>query len=115
MAVPTGNKARCSVQTPLPADGKHLCHAHIRSATASLIEPDIFETPAIVDAIDHDRQTLDIGASAGPSAVVEKGRLSAILCQSFLYFPHQSLAPFLMASRDCCSISSSTSGLQYPI
>src|SRR5690349_20784470 len=48
------SKARCSVQTPLLADGKHLCHAHIRAATALLIEPDIFETPAIVDAIHHD-------------------------------------------------------------
>src|SRR3954465_15499401 len=33
---------------------------------------------------------------AGPSAVLEKGRLSAILYQFFLYFPHQPLAPFLI-------------------
>src|SRR5438034_2188565 len=34
------------------------------------VEPDIFHAPAVVDAIDHDRVALDLGAPAARAAVV---------------------------------------------
>src|SRR5215472_3260610 len=35
------------------------------------VEPDVFHAPAVKDAVDHDRQPLDIGLPAGPAFCIE--------------------------------------------
>src|SRR6516225_8470074 len=61
-----------------------------------LVEPGVFHTRTIGDAVDHDRQALHVGPPAGGAAVVEDDRPSAVLRQSSLDLPHQLLAPFLV-------------------
>src|SRR5215467_10179815 len=58
------------------------------------VEPQIFETPAVVDAVDHDRQALDVGLPAARRLIVEDDRPGAILLQLAVDRPHQ-LFPLL--------------------
>src|SRR6516225_11350385 len=58
------------------------------------VEPQIFETPAVVDAVDHDRQPLDIGLPTARRPVVKDDRPGTILLQLAVDRPHQ-LFPFL--------------------
>src|SRR5260370_4149454 len=61
------------------------------------IEPDVFHAPAVVDAVAHDRQPLDIGLPAVPSRRVVDDRPGAILRQLLLDRPHQGLALVLIS------------------
>ena len=76
------------------------------------VEPDILHAPAVEEAVDHDRQPLDLRLPAGREAVVEEDRPSAILLQFLVDVPHQMAALFLVGSIDCWSNSLSISGLQ---
>jgi hypothetical protein len=46
-----------------------------------LVEPDILHAPAVEDAVDHDRQALDIGTLASPATAVENDRPHAVVGQ----------------------------------
>ena len=50
-----------------------LVQRRILSAQRSplFVEPDVFEPPAVVDAVDHDGQAFDPGLPAGPAARVK--------------------------------------------
>src|SRR5712671_3885115 len=49
------------------------------------VEPHVFEAPAIVDAVDHDRQTLDPGLPAGAAGRVKDDRPD----RSFRQYPFE--------------------------
>src|SRR6516162_10840554 len=49
------------------------------SGCSLAVEPQIFETPAIVDAVDHDRQALDVGLPAARRPIVKDDRPGAVL------------------------------------
>src|SRR6516165_2110648 len=57
-----------------------------------LVEPDVFHPVAVVDAVDHGRQPLDIGLRAGPAARIKDDRPGALLGQPPFDLPHQLLA-----------------------
>src|SRR6266436_8863838 len=59
-----------------------------------LVEPDVFHAPAVVDAVDHDREPLDIGLLAGRAARIEDDRSCRILRQLPFDLPYQLLALF---------------------
>src|SRR3954454_3059191 len=59
-----------------------------------LIEPDILQAPAIEDAVDHQRDALDVRAQAGAARVVKDDRAGIVLRQSALDRPEQLLAAF---------------------
>jgi len=44
-----------------------------------LVEPDVFHAVAVVDAVDHGHEPLDIGLHAGPAARIEDDRPGAVL------------------------------------
>src|SRR5438309_1485635 len=58
----------------------------------SSIEPDVFHPVAVVDAVDHCRQPLDVRLGAGPAARVEDDRPGAFLGQPAFDLPDQLLA-----------------------
>src|SRR5271168_1816287 len=60
-----------------------------------LVEPDVFEAPAVIDAVDHRRQPLDVRLPAGRSAVVPNYRPRAVLLQLLVDLPDQ-LPAFLL-------------------
>src|SRR5207248_5194470 len=64
----------------------------ICSGRLSPVDPQIFHSPAVEAAVDHDRPSLDMGPPAGGAAVVEDDRPGAVLRQLPLDLPHQTLA-----------------------
>src|SRR5260370_35861910 len=58
------------------------------------VEPDVFEAPAIVDAVDHDRQTLDPGLPAGAAGRVKDHRADRSFRQYPFELPDDLLALF---------------------
>src|SRR5690242_2799470 len=62
------------------------------SITNLPVEPDVFHPVAVVDAVDHRRQSLDIRLRAGAPARVEDDRSGALLDQPPLDLPHQLFA-----------------------
>src|SRR5260370_23194437 len=58
------------------------------------VEPEIFPARAVVDAVDHDGQTLHPGVPAACCAVVVDHRPGAVLLQFPVYLPNQMLAFF---------------------
>src|SRR5215469_11710736 len=78
------------------------------------IEPEVFEAPAVVDAVDHRGEPLDIRLPAGRRSRVINDRSGAISA-SLRSISHTSCLRFCSSnSADCWSISLSISGLQYP-
>ena len=59
-----------------------------------LVEPDVFHAPAVVDAVDHDREPFDIGLLAGRAARIEDDRSCRILRQLPFDLPYQLLTLF---------------------
>jgi len=53
------------------------------------IEPNILHAPAIEQAVNHDRQSFQLGSPAGREAVVVKNRSSTILLQFLVDFPNE--------------------------
>src|SRR5215472_14466614 len=61
-----------------------------------LVEPDVFETPAVEDAVDHHPQVLDARLPAGREPEVIDDRPRLVLLQSLVDLPHQALALILV-------------------
>src|SRR6202030_1096235 len=61
-----------------------------------LVEPDVFHAPAVVDAVDHDRQTLDLGVPAVAATAEKDERLRVVLSQPPLDVPDDVLALLLV-------------------
>src|SRR5215475_2475148 len=61
-----------------------------------LVEPDVFEAPAVVDAVDHRREPFDIMVATGRGSRVVNDRPGAVLGQPTLDLPHQPLALVLV-------------------
>src|SRR5690242_14867102 len=53
----------------MPFSGHSVCNAH--GGRALFVEPDVLEAPAVIGAVDHDVQPLDLGPPAGRLAQVE--------------------------------------------
>src|SRR2546430_194474 len=58
------------------------------------VEPNVFVSRSIVDAVDHDGQPLHLRIPAGGRAVVIDHWAGAVLLQFFVDLPHQRLALF---------------------
>src|SRR5690348_10695572 len=54
-----------------------------------LVQPEVFEAPAIVLAVDHDRQPFDFGLPAGRGAEVVNGRPRPVLLQFLVDLPDE--------------------------
>src|SRR5262249_38344142 len=57
-----------------------------------IVEPEVLEPVAVVDAVDHHRHALHLGVPAGGLTGVEDDRPGTVLRQSPLDLPHQLLA-----------------------
>src|SRR5258708_21692610 len=64
-----------------------------------LVQPDVFEAPAVEYAVDHDLQTLEPRLPAGRKAQVIDDRSRLIFLQPAIDLPHQPLA-FLLVGLD---------------
>src|SRR5260370_30580742 len=64
----------------------------IRRREGLTVQPGVFEAPAVVDAVDHDRQPLDVGLAATRGAVVKDDRPGAVFLQLAVDLPYQLLA-----------------------
>ena len=64
-----------------------------------MVEPDVFEAPAVVDAVDHHRQPLHLRLPAGREAFVSYDRARPLLLQFLVDLPYQRLALLLVAFR----------------
>jgi hypothetical protein len=60
------------------------------------IEPDVFPTIPVEDAVDHEGQPFDVGLPARPAARIEDDRPGAVLGQLAFDRPDQLLAPRLV-------------------
>src|SRR5215468_4430463 len=60
------------------------------------VEPDVFHAPAVVDAVDHQCQPLDLGPPTDPSAIVVDDRPRVVLRQLAFDFPRQGFALLLI-------------------
>ena len=58
-------------------------------APTVIFEPDVVEPPAVVHAVDHRRQALDLGMPAGRAADVEDDRPGALFLQPAVDIPDQ--------------------------
>src|ERR1700720_3952749 len=58
-----------------------------------LVEPDVFHAPAVVDAIDHRRQTFRLGVPAGCAPRLKNDRPRSLLLQCSIDIPDQLSAP----------------------
>src|SRR5215469_17635725 len=67
--------------TPPPRRESPRSSRHCSSGCSLVVEPQIFETPAVVDAVDHDRQALDVGLPAARRLIVKDDWPGAILLQ----------------------------------
>src|SRR5438270_8465722 len=56
------------------------------------VEPDVLHPVAVVDAVDHRHEPLDVGLGAGAAARIEDDRPRPILGETALDLPHQLLA-----------------------
>src|SRR4029077_20664152 len=56
-----------------------LCRGLIFGARGLLVEPDVFHTVAVVDAVDHGHEPLDVGLRAVPAARIEDDRPGLLL------------------------------------
>src|SRR5262249_37233229 len=54
-----------------------------------LVEPDVFHAIAVVDAVDHRHEPLDIRLRAGPTARIEDDRPGTVLGQTPLDLPDE--------------------------
>ena len=66
---------------------------------ASSVEPHIFHAPAIVLAVDHDGQPLQLGLPAGRGAEMIDDRPRPVLLQFLVDFPDQLAALLLVSFR----------------
>src|SRR6266436_7394077 len=57
-----------------------------------LVEPQVLEARAVVDAVDHQGQTLDLRLPAGRLTGIEDDRANIVLGQPFFDLPHHFLA-----------------------
>src|SRR5437588_7581629 len=72
---------------------RHSCPASMRNPSRWLfVEPEVFEAPAVVDAVGHDGQVPDLRIPAGRASGVKYDRPGAVLDQALLELPHQSFA-----------------------
>src|SRR5215469_876655 len=55
-------------------------------------EPDVFHAPAVEEAVDHDRQPLDLRLAAGREAVVVEDRAGAVFLQLAVDVPDETAA-----------------------
>src|SRR5262249_57804990 len=67
-------------------------HAAILLLCGLIFEPEVFETRAVVDAVDHQRQPFHPRLPAGGLTGIEDDRTNVVLGQSPLDLPHQLLA-----------------------
>src|ERR1700730_11292005 len=61
-----------------------------------LVEPNVFEAPAVIDAVDHRRQPLHLRLPAGRGDAVKDDRPSALLLRVTVDLPHVCFAFFLI-------------------
>src|SRR5205823_6425963 len=61
------------------------------------VEPNVFHAIAVEQAVDHDRQSLDVGVPARPLPTVEDDWPRTVLGQRILDRPHQPFALPLIA------------------
>src|SRR5262244_1691878 len=75
--------------------------AETRSFTRSrlAVEPDVFHAPAIVLAVDHDGQTLDLRLHTSCQARVVDDRPRPVFLQSLVNLPNQAPALFPIGDR----------------
>ena len=99
---------RAAMATQIPMAIECLI-SHGGHRTALLVEPDVLEARAIVDAVDHADQILDVRPLAGDAAHIEDIRARILFDQLPLDLPNQLS---VLISRDCRSINSSTDSLQ---
>src|SRR5206468_12199069 len=81
----------CAASPPGSVPSRNVCRGPGRTSEGNtstnkareplLVEPDVFHAPAVVDAVDHARQPLDEGLSAGRDARIEDDRTCRILRQ----------------------------------
>src|SRR5271165_1170136 len=95
-AVSTTNK-KTSNSTVVDTSARNLRVIRpFRSCSGLFVEPDVFHAPAVKDAVDHDRQPLDIGLPAGSLAGIKDDGPSADLGQFTFDRPQQLLPPSLI-------------------
>src|SRR5207248_7792791 len=63
------------------------------------VQPHVFHAPAVVDAVDHRRQPLDLRLPAGGKNIVENDRASSVFLQFPIDLPYQPLALVLIGHR----------------
>src|SRR5215469_2814034 len=61
-----------------------------------LVEPDVLHTPAVGNAVDHDRQPFHIGLPAAATSIVKDDRAGTVLGELPFDFPNQSSARLLI-------------------
>src|SRR4051794_23407789 len=90
-APPAFAKARAhhllAVDVPAAASG---------GRTPLLVEPNVLEAPAFINAVDHDRHAFDIGLHAGGAARMKHDGPRPVLLQPPVDLPNQFPALFLV-------------------
>src|SRR6516164_5539435 len=89
------------ISHPAVSRGSLGCRLRVIAAAKRrlFIEPNILHAPAIEQAVNHDRQSFQLGSPAGREAVVVKNRSSTILLQFLVDFPNEISALLLILPR----------------
>src|SRR5215469_3948806 len=91
------NSRRAAGSPPISTIGRATPSFICRSFRYCLfVQPEILEAPAIVLAVDHDRQPFDLGLPAAGGAEVVDDRPCAVLLQFLVDFPDE-VAALLLA------------------
>src|SRR6516162_8017241 len=87
-------KRRLETQTQMTRRGQKRTHAVLQMALqrSLLVQPHVLVTIAIIGAVHHDGDALDIGLPARAPAAVEDDRTSDVLLQLLVDLPDQLLA-----------------------
>src|SRR5437764_3763270 len=99
-APPRSSHREISDASRLPPDTscalRRCSQARLTDATARrsvlFVEPHVFHAPAVIDAVDHQRQSLHLRLQAGGADLVIDNRPGAVLLQFPIDLPHQLLA-----------------------
>src|SRR5260370_1200557 len=95
-----GLRRSFSLPIPISKSQVHLTSAAVNGLPSCHLTPRrsgrVFHPPAVVDAVDHDRQPLDRGLTAGRRAIIEDDRPRTLFLELPVDRPYQLLALLLV-------------------
>src|SRR6267142_5840463 len=93
-AKPVTARSKATSNAPVAAGARRFRAICVSAVRGLFVQPNVFVAPAVVDAVDHDRQPFHPGLPTGAGARIEDDGTGAVLGQPLFDFPYQFFALF---------------------